>query len=217
MLTKPDIADELIISRLQEEYNLHVTLLTFLPLGADTGTAVYRVIAEDGIAYFLKLRKGFDEISVTVPLFLKSQGIKEIIAPFETKSNYGWADFGEYKMILYPFIEGVNGFEMELSNSHKRTFGAALKAIHSVQLPPELKRQIPQETFSPKCREQVKEFQRQVENTTFSDVNAAKLANFIKSKRNEINRLIKRTEELASKIQSQSLESGFVSHRYSWR
>ena len=128
MLTKPDIADELIISRLQEEYNLHVTLLTFLPLGADTGTAVYRVIAEDGIAYFLKLRKGFDEISVTVPLFLKSQGIKEIIAPFETKSNYGWADFGEYKMILYPFIEGKNGFETELSDDHKRTFGAAIKS-----------------------------------------------------------------------------------------
>jgi hypothetical protein len=95
MLTKPDIADELIISQLQEEYNLCVSSLTFLPLGADMGTAVYRVVADDGTAYFLKLRKGFDEISVTVPLFLKSQGIKEIIAPFETKSNQGWADFGE--------------------------------------------------------------------------------------------------------------------------
>ena len=105
MLTKPDIADELIISRLQDEYDLRVASLTFLPLGADMGSAVYRVVAEDGTVYFLKLRKGFNEIVVTVPLFLKSQGIKEIIAPFETKSNQGWADFGEYKMILYPFIE----------------------------------------------------------------------------------------------------------------
>src|SRR5690606_15996781 len=157
-----NIADELIISRLQEEYGLRASTLTFLPLGADKGTAVYRVVADDGTAFFLKLRKGFDEISVTVPLFLKSQGIKEIIAPFEANSNQGWADFGEYKVILYPFIDGKNGFEMELSDSHKRTFGAAFKAIHSVQLPPELKRQIPQETFSPKWREQVKDFQRQV-------------------------------------------------------
>jgi spectinomycin phosphotransferase len=206
MLTKPDIADELIISQLQEEYNLCVSSLTFLPLGADMGTAVYRVVADDGTAYFLKLRKGFDEISVTVPLFLKSQGIKEIIAPFETKSNQGWADFGEYKMILYPFIEGKNGFEMELSDSHKRTFGAALKAIHSVQLPPKLKKQIPQENYSPKYREQVKDFQRQVENTKFNDLNAAKLAKFIKAKRDEIDHLIKRTEELVSQIQSQSHE-----------
>src|SRR5678816_3443361 len=99
MLEKPNIPDEFIISRLQEEYGLHVAQLTFLPLGADQGSAVYRVLSEDGAEYFLKLRKGFDEIVVTVPLFLKSQGIQEIIAPFETKSKQGWADFGEYKMI----------------------------------------------------------------------------------------------------------------------
>jgi len=206
MLTKPDIKEELIISHLQDEYNLHVSTLTFLPLGADMGTAVYHVVTEDGTAYFLKLRKGFDEISVTVPLYLRSQGVKEIIAPFETKSKRGWADFGKYKMILYPFFEGENSFEMELSDPHKRTFGAALRAIHSVQLPPELKKQIPQETYSPKYREQVKEFQRQVENTTFSDVNAAMLADFIKSKRNVIDRLIKGTEELASQLQFQHQE-----------
>ncbi len=206
MLTKPNIADELIISRLQDEYGLHVTSLTFLPLGADMGTAVYRVVAAGGAVYFLKLRKGFDDISVTVPLFLKSQGIKEIIAPIETKSDQGWAEFGAYKMILYPFVEGENGFETELTDEHKRMFGAALKAIHSAQLPLELKQQIPQETYSSKYREQVMEFQKLVENSTFSDPNAAKLTNFIKSKRNEINRLIKRTEELASKLRSQSHE-----------
>jgi len=209
LLTKPDIPDELIISRLQDEYDLHISSLTFLPLGADMGTAVYRVITDDGIAYFLKLRKGFDEVSVTVPLFLKSQGIKEIVAPFETRSKGGWAKFGDYKMILYPFIEGKNGFEMELSDSHKRTIGTALKAIHAAQLPQELKKQIPQETYSPKYREQVKEFQKQVENTTFSDINAAELADFIISKRNEIDRLIKRTEKLATELQSQSHEFVF--------
>ena len=63
MLEKPDIPEAIIISRLQEEYDLHVSTLTFLPLGADMGTAVYRVVAVDGAVYFLKLRKGFDEIS----------------------------------------------------------------------------------------------------------------------------------------------------------
>lgn len=206
MLEKPDIADEFIISRLQEEYPLQVSTLTFLPLGADVGSVSYRVVANDGTAYFLKLRKGFREISVRVPLFLKSQGVEEILAPLETKSNQGWADFGEYKMILYPFIEGKNGFEMELSDSHKRTFGAALKRIHTAKLPLEFERVIPQETFSSYWRERVKEFQRQVENTSFEDSTAAKLAEFIRSRRNEINHLIERTEELASELQSQSHE-----------
>ncbi|HET8564765.1 MAG TPA: aminoglycoside phosphotransferase family protein, partial [Candidatus Binatia bacterium] len=113
MLEKPDIPDELILSRLQNEYGLAIAELTFLPRGADMGTAVYRVVTDDGTAYFLKLRKGFESIIVTIPLFLKSQGIQEIIAPFETKSKRYWADFGDYKMILYPFVEGKDGFERE--------------------------------------------------------------------------------------------------------
>jgi len=206
LLEKPDISDELIFSRLQEDYGLRDAQLTFLPLGADMGTVVYRVIADNGTIYFLKLRKGFDEISVTVPLFLKSQGINEIISPFETKSMQGWADFGEYKMILYPFIEGKNGFEMELTDEHKHRLGSALKAIHSAQVPPELKRRIPKEAFSPQWREIVKSFQVQAEEKSFQDPTAAKLAMFIKSKRSEISRLIERTEELASELQSKPLE-----------
>jgi spectinomycin phosphotransferase len=202
MLTKPNIPDELIISRLQEEYGFRVTSLTFLPLGADMGTAVYRVVAEDKTACFLKLRKGFDETSVLVPLFLKSRGIKEILAPFETKSKQGWTNFGEYKMILYPFIEGKNGFETELSDDLKRTLGAVLKGIHSAQLPPEIKKRIPQETFSPKFRESMKSFQEQAESQTYDEHVAARLAEFIKSKRNKINHLIERAEQLASEIQA---------------
>ena len=53
MLTKPDAKDELVISRLQDEYNLLVSSLTFLPLGADMGTAVYNIIT--GLAFMVKM------------------------------------------------------------------------------------------------------------------------------------------------------------------
>src|SRR5215204_2169113 len=109
MLTKPDIPEQLIISRLQDEYGLRVTSLTFLPIGADLRTAVYRVLAEDGTAYFMKLRRKFKDVIVRVPLFLKESGVQEIIVPYETRSGQLWADFGEYKVILYPFIEGKDG------------------------------------------------------------------------------------------------------------
>jgi len=206
MLEKPSISDELIISRLQEEYDLRVSELTFLPIGADMGTVVYRVVADDEILYFLKLRKGFDEIVVCVPLFLRSQGIREIIVPFETKSKQRWADFGEYKILLYPFIDGKNGFQMELTDHHKRHLGSALKAIHATQVPPELKRRIPKETFSPQWRETVKSFQEQAETISFQELNATKLAQFIKSKRSEIDHLVERTEQLASELESKPLE-----------
>lgn len=206
MLEKPNIQDNVILSQINAEYNLHATELRFLPLGADMGTAVYQVTADDGTDYFLKLRKGFEELSVTIPFFLKSQGVKEIISPIETKSNRGWANFGEYKMILYPFIKGVNGFEAELSNGHKRALGVTLKAIHSASIPPKLKQQIPQETFSPKFRESIKLFQETVEEQTYDDPVAARLVEFIKSKRGEIDHLIERANALASELQSKPLE-----------
>ena len=206
MLEKPDIPDELIISCLQKEYALYNMQLEFLPLGADMGTVVYRVLTEEGSAYFLKLRRGFAEIIVSVPLFLKEQGLQAIIAPFETSSEQGWADFGEYKMILYSFIEGQDGFDRELTDHHRKTLGAALKRMHTTALPPELKQRIPQETYSPQWRQSLRSFQSLVESRTFDDPSAAKLAAFMKSKRNEINHLVNRTEELVSEVQSQPLE-----------
>ena len=206
MLEKPDISDELIISQVQQEYGLPVADLNFLPLGADMGTAVYRLVTEDGKAYFLKLRKGFQDITVTVPLFLQSQGIQEIIRPVETKAKRGWADFGEYKMILYPFIEGKDGFERELTDHHRKTLGRALRRIHSAELPQELRKLIPQETFSPQWRESLTSFQALAENQAFDDSTAAKLAAFMKSRRKEINHLIERTQELASEVQPRTPE-----------
>ena len=206
MLTKPNISDELIISRLQTEYGSHVAELTFLPIGADLRTAVYRVLADDGTAYFLKLRRNFKEIVVRVPIFLRDNGIQEIIVPLETKSKQYWADFGNYKLILYPFIEGKDGFDIELSDIHRRTLGTAFKRIHTAQVPPELKILIPKETFSLGWREDMKSYQAKVESETFTDPTAVKLAEFIKSKQSEITRLIERAEQLASELQSKSLE-----------
>ena len=91
-LKNPKLQDQLIISRLQDEYGLQVAQLTFLPLGADVNTAAYRLVTADGTAYFLKLRKGdFDEISIAVPQFLQAQGLRSIIAPLETITGQRWA------------------------------------------------------------------------------------------------------------------------------
>ena len=206
MLTKPDIADELIISRLQEEYEFQVVSLTFLPIGADSRTAVYRVIADDGTTYFMKLRRKFNDVIVRVPLFLKENGVQEIIVPYETKSGLHWADFNEHKIILYPFIDGKDGFEKELTDQHRRTLGTAFRKIHTAQIPPELKESIRKETFSTEWRDDMKSYLAQVEKKVFTEPTAAKLVEFMKSKQSEITHLIERSEQLASKLQSKPLE-----------
>lgn len=206
MLEKPDIPDDAIISRLHAEYDLSIINLTFLPIGADSRTVVYRVTANSGTVYFLKLRKNFNEVIVLVPLFLQERGIQEILVPYKTKSGQYWADFGEYKLLLYPFIEGKDGFERELTDEHKRLLGTAFKGIHITEIPTDLKKLIRKETFSSEWREEMRSFLNQVESKTFADATALKLVEFIKTKQNEILRITKRAEQLADQLQSHTLE-----------
>ena len=197
MLEKPDLPEALLLSRLEEAYGLGAAQVSFLPLGVDVNTAVYRVEAPGGKAYFLKLRKGaFDELSVLLPHFLHSQGNRAVIPALGTQAGSLWAALGEYKMIVYPYIEGKDGYAQRLSDKQWLAFGAAVKDIHTAHLPPSLQRRIPPETFSPIYRETVKSFQVQVEKIAFTEPVAAKFAAFLKAHRREVSRIIKRAEAL---------------------
>ena len=209
MLEKPDLTETLILSRLEEAYGLRARQLAFLPLGADVHTAVYRAVAEDGATYFLKLRKGaFDEISVSVPYFLAAQGVEAIIAPLETTHQQLWTSLSEFNVILYPFVEGRNGYEVALSETQWVRFGAALREIHATSLPPTLVRRIPGETFSPEWRKMVTAFQVQIEENIYEDPTAAKLAAVMRAKREVIRRLVARTDALGTALQGRSHAPG---------
>ncbi len=205
MLEKPEIQDQLISARAREEYGLQVAQITFLPLGADVNTAVYRLETADGAAYFFKLRKGvFDETSVRVPQFLHSLGIRAVIPPLETRTGQLWGSLEPYRLLLYPFIEAAEAGE--LSDRQWLEFGAALRGVHSAEVPPALKKLLKREAFSPEWREAVKMFQSQVEERAFDEPVAAKLAGFMRMKREQISQLVRRAEELALEMQAHPLE-----------
>lgn len=207
MLEKPGIPDDLIVSRLLLEYDLQVEQIEFLPLGADVNTAVYRLAVHPETAYFLKLRKGsFDKIAVTLPRFLRSQGIKAIIAPLKTREGQNWSILDPYKMILYPFIQGKNGYEVRLFDQQWLDFGAALKQVHTAQIPAELRKHIPRESYSPRWRKLVLDFQTQVEKVEFDDPTAVSLAGFMRSKGREISHIVERASLLGRSLASRPLE-----------
>jgi hypothetical protein len=56
MLTKPDLKDQYLAAAVEAAYGLPAARLTFLPLGADLASAVYRLDAADGAAYLLSIR-----------------------------------------------------------------------------------------------------------------------------------------------------------------
>jgi spectinomycin phosphotransferase len=204
MLEKPELKDEQIINCLQDEYGLSVEKITFMPLGADPNTSVYRVVTKDETIYFVKLRKGdFSEASVAIPNFLSDSGIKQIIPSLTTQTGQLWANLNPFKVILYPFVEGHAGLEKKLSNQQWFEFGTALKRFHTSAIPSQITRSIQKDNFSPRWRDAVKMFLERIEKETFNEPVAIELADFVKSKKDEILEIVKRAEQFAQMLLEQ--------------
>jgi spectinomycin phosphotransferase len=207
MLTKPDLKDKEIVKCLQDFYGLDVKVISFLPIGADFNTAVYRITTSSKKEYFLKLRSGeFFEASVSVPKYFSDMGIKQVISPLVSQTGQLWASLESFKAILYPYVEGYNGVEVKLSDQQWIEFGATMKKLHSTNIPNSIINNVPRETFSSKWRETVKAFLMRIENEVFEEPVAVKMALFLKSKSSEILNLVERAEKLAITIQKQPLE-----------
>ncbi len=206
MLEKPNLSDEEMMACLQRDYGLRVAHVHFLPLGVDVNAAVYRLVMIDGGDYFAKLRRGaFDEVMPTLTKFLADQGFTHIIAPIATTHGLLWAEVGVFKLILYPFVEGRNAYEVVLSEQHWADFGATLKRLHTTIVPPALAMRIQRETYSPQWRDMVKHFLQQAAHDTFADPSAAALAVFLIDKRDVILDMLARADQLAQVLQTQSL------------
>ena len=207
MLIKPDLKDETLTECLKDAYGLDVAAISFLPLGADFNTAVYRITTSSQTDYFLKLRRSeCIDASVSVPKYLADLGIKQVIPPIATRTGQLWTNLASFKAILYPYVEGRHGVEVKLSDKQWIEFGATMKQFHHTEIPKSITNGVERETFSFKWRETVKAFLGRIENAVFAEPVAAKMALFLKSKSSEIRKLVERAENLAITLQKQPPE-----------
>jgi spectinomycin phosphotransferase len=202
MLEKPTLDEQALIQHVRDAYGVTIRQATFLPIGADTHTAVYRASDESDRIYFLKIRRGdFNEVSVLLPRLLAEQGIRQVIVPFATRAGEYWTHWDAYTVILYPFITGRNGFEAALSDEQWFAFGRAMRALHALNLPAHLAEQLPRETYSPRWRESVKKMYTLMDGQTFVDPVAVQVAKLMREKRNVTLDLLQRTDRLALALQ----------------
>jgi spectinomycin phosphotransferase len=202
MLEKPDISDERIIACLQANYGLRIQQITFLPLGGDLNTAVYRTLSE-GTLYFCKLRRNFfNTLSVEIPRFLTEQGLKEIIPPLLTNDGQLWATFDEFRLILYPFVDGQSGFDVELTGPQWDAFGKALKRIHAMTVPTRLAQEIGIESFSSEWRDRCQGFIERLDSESFDDPITLQLVEYYRSVRKTFLFMFEHAEQYARRLTS---------------
>jgi spectinomycin phosphotransferase len=206
MLTPPNLSNETIAACVRDAWDVNVTSVAFLPIGADVNAAVYCLGAADGDACFLKLKRaGFDEVAVAVPAFLHAHETLAVMAPIATTGGALWMHGYGYAWILYPFFAGPNGFQRPLSDAQWGTLGKSLRAVHVAVLPPALAARVPRESYSSQWRDVVTAFSEQVERSDFADPVAEQLAAFWRTKSQEVHMMVERATELARTLQERAL------------
>ena len=209
MLEKPDLPDDVILDCLARDFGMNASAISFLPLGADLNTAVYRAEFPGGSPVFVKLRKNnFNEISVVLPHFLCEKGIAHVIPPLPARDGRLWVDIAEFKAILYPYLDGRDGYEVDLSDQQWIEFGHTLRQIHGTALSRQMSQLVKQETYSPRWRQELQAHMKRIENEDFTESITVRLADFLLARRSQVLNLIKRTESLALSLRDQS--RGFV-------
>lgn len=205
MLEKPDLQDESIAACLRDRYGIPVAHLDFLPLGNDSNAWVYRVDADGGDAYFLKVKSGrFSQSCLTIPRYLRDQGIRQVVAPLPTLTGTLFMCLEQFRLLLYPFIDGWVGMDVGLSDRQWAEFGAVLQKIHATCLPDWLSAQLRREDFVPKWSDLVRILSLGIDEP-FADPYQRELAAFWRQRRHEIAAIVSRTKELGQMLQQQPL------------
>ena len=202
MIEKQFFTDQCIIDCLDTTYGIKVSELTRIFLGADMDASVYKAQTygqlSDQLSYFIKVKRGTSHDSgVIIPLLLHDAGISHIIVPIKTYDKQLTCFIDNFTLIVYPFIDGQNGFSHTLTADQWVAFGKALRQVHECDVPLLIKNIIKRESYSPQWRDLVKSIYVQIDvGLKVSDQIAEQLLAFMKEKREIIERLVERSEQL---------------------
>lgn len=206
MLEPPNLEKSTIATTLQSEYGVSTNWLTFLPLGNDSASWVYRIQTVDGQSYFLKVRAshGFSPSSLAIPKYLQEQGVPHILAPQPARDQALWVSSDDFALSLYPFIEGQVAADVGLTEQQWRTFGDLMRQIHSCQLPADYLQLVPRETFLPSRRHLIIELEAAMTHASFENSEERELAEFWNARKDVIHEIVEHSDALAEQMRHTS-------------
>ncbi len=194
-------SDQCIIDCLKTYYGIVVVKLTFLPLGADMNASVYKAETQKQPPCFVKLKHGhFQDISITIMELLHHAKIQQIIPPIKTIHGHSTQRIDNFTLIVYPFIEGQDGFSRSLTDEQWLILGKTLRKIHEIDVPCSIQNCIRRETYSSKWREAVRSIYPHLKVDLIGEEIAVTLLAFMKEHLEVIQRLVDRAEQLAKKL-----------------
>lgn len=192
-----------LIEGLKTSYGLDVERLLLLPLGADVHASVYKASTRDKQSYFVKVKEGVDNSHPDILDLFHKAGIRHIIYPLKTNRHQSLLHMGDFTIIVYPFVEGQDGFSCSLTDEQRQELGRTLHQIHNLDVPDTIKKQIRHESYSPQWRDYVRTLISHESLETIKDELSIQFWSFIKAKQKIIQQLIDRADQLAQTLQNE--------------
>lgn len=131
---------------IRDGYGVEASEISEIVGGKDPFAKTYGVATVAGERLFVKLRTGIDP-GVSLSSALRDSGIEAVLAPIKTLSGQLAHILEDKAVLVYPYVEGHNGFQQPLKSEHWRSIGESLRRIHDAELPRELLDGLSRERF----------------------------------------------------------------------
>ncbi|MEU1966160.1 aminoglycoside phosphotransferase family protein [Micromonospora sediminicola] len=157
MIDKPDVDERALAATVSAAWAVDVAELAFLPVGLDGRAWAYRVDTAHGQRYFLKLRHGaFTLSAVLLPGFLRAHGLRQVVAPIDPPDGGGGCEFGDHRLLLYPFHDGGSLWSRGLTDRQWTEYGEFLGRLHAITPSAEVAAALPAETYRSSAGERLR-------------------------------------------------------------
>jgi spectinomycin phosphotransferase len=207
------LADQDLRRHLAAAYGQRVAAIEPVGGGADYNARAFRVTADDGTPYFLKVRRApAGEASLLVPHFLHAQGLRQVLAPLAARGGALATRLQGADVILYPFRPGRNAMEAGMTPQQWTELGAAVRAYHSIALPERLRSLMPREAFSPRFRRAACGYLQRALAGEYDQGAGRGLAEVLRRHRAEIEHMLSRATRLADALAGGEPRPAVVCH-----
>jgi spectinomycin phosphotransferase len=205
MLEPPKIDLEAMAEAVRAAYALDVRALTFLPIGNDMRSFVYRLATANG-DLFLKARAGEPYApALQVPRALIDSGIAEIVAPLPTTRGDLGQPFEGFTLLLYPFVSGDSAMNRGLTDAQWRAHGAILHRVHATCLSDEVAAMLPIDAYTPPSMPDLLTFHARVQREKFAGGLRAEASAFWREHAATIGLMIERAAMFGDALRARGL------------
>jgi len=208
VLEEPKLDHATLAEHLRAGWGLLSRSITFLPVGHDASAWAYDVREEPGRRYFVKVRtRPASAAAAVVPWLLRDRGLEQAVAPLPTLDGQPWWPAHGLQMGVYPYVDGTQAWQPGLTDAQWVAYGEFLGGLHRVDVPLDVARLVPAETFVCEAVAEAATLAERVRAAGFTDRWQRELAEHWQDRRDEIAELAERTSRLGALARSRGLPS----------